>query len=89
MPLDETIARADVKVSANRLWRAREILHSSIQHYGYEPKLFRKLADVLMLMCDTPAAGKYLFLTVDEPTGQQAEAINVFLSRSANQGYEG
>ena len=82
MPLSQTFANADSQISQGKLWRAKEILQSSIPNYGNEPLLFQKLGDVMLLMGDTLQAGKYYFICIDVPDDHQKAAIDLFVSRS-------
>ncbi len=43
MALASTLKRAEDEIENGRLWRAKEILSSSISTYGYEPALFEPM----------------------------------------------
>ena len=79
MPLKETLDRAANEVENNRLWRARDILCSSVQTYGYVPELFRSIGDMMLQMGDEPQAGKYYLLSVSDPTETELKAMDCFL----------
>lgn len=87
MTIESTIVRANKEIQSKRLWRAKEILGSSISTYEYSPELLYAFANVLLLMGDTPEAGKYFLLSVDTPTEAELDAIKIFLSRSENLSY--
>ena len=87
MTVESTISRADDEVANGRLWRAKEILGSSISNYGYSRDILRALATVLLQMGDDLEAGKFLLLSIDTPTEAEMDAINLFLSRCDDQNY--
>ena len=82
MPLKETLDRAANEVENNRLWRARDILCSSVQTYGYVPELFRSIGDMMLQMGDEPQAGKYYLLSVSDPTETELKACLLYTSPS-------
>ncbi len=88
MSLESTISKANKEVEQGRLWRAKEILGSSLSTYGYSPELVGALAEVLLKMGDDLEAGKYLLLSVDVPSESQRSAIDLFLSRCSTQNYQ-
>lgn len=82
MPLENTLRKASEERLAGRRWRARDILRSSLSQYGYEPRLYQALGDVLQEMGDLPLAGQYFLLSCEAPSTQQEEAIQVFLEQN-------
>lgn len=88
MPVDKTIARANEEVAANRLWRAREILGSSISTYGYSREIYQALGEVLLKMGDELEAVKCFLLSVDNPNQPQMDAIKLFLTRCSPHDYK-
>lgn len=88
MTVESTISRADAEIGNGRLWRAREILGSSIVTYGYSREIFYALAKVLLEMGEDLEAGKYLLLSVDTPSDTELCAINVFLSRCNDRNFQ-
>jgi hypothetical protein len=87
MTIESTISRAADEIANGRLWRAKEILGSSISTYGYSREVFHALAKVLRQMGDDLEAGKFLLLAVDKPSASEYDAINLFLSRYEDQNY--
>ena len=87
MTIESTISRADIETANGRLWRAREILGSSIPTYGYSREIFNALATVLLKMGDELEAGKYFLLSIDIPTETERVAIDVFLGRCNDRNY--
>jgi len=81
MTVETTISRAEKEIENGRLWRAKEILASSIATYGYSRELLLVLAEVLLKMGDDLEAGKYFLLTVDKPSDREMDAISIFLAR--------
>jgi hypothetical protein len=87
MSVQSTISRAEAELANGRLWRAKEILGSSISVYGYSRDLLQSMANVLLRMGDDLEAGKYFLLSVETPTPSQREFIELFLSRCGDQKY--
>ncbi|MBM3967691.1 MAG: hypothetical protein FJ308_21940 [Planctomycetes bacterium] len=87
MTIESTISRAAAEIANGRLWRAKEILGSSISTYGYSREVFRAFANVLLQMGDDLEAGKFLLLAVDKPSASELDAINLFLARYEDQSY--
>jgi hypothetical protein len=81
MTIESTISRAADEITNGRLWRAKEILGSSVSTYGYSREVFHALAKVLRQMGDELEAGKFLLLAVDKPSASELDAINLFLAR--------
>lgn len=81
MTVESTIARANAEIVNGRLWRAKEILSSSLSTYGYSPNIYLAYANLLLQAGDDLAAGKYYLLSVDEPDEAQKRAIDLFLTR--------
>lgn len=75
MTIESTIRRARSEIEGGRLWRAKEILASSIPHYGYSIEIYRAYADVLIELGDELKAGGYYLLSVDEPNNRQERAM--------------
>ncbi|MFT5301241.1 MAG: hypothetical protein ACI87E_003651 [Mariniblastus sp.] len=88
MTIDNTLSRVDHELMQGRLWRAKEILGSSLSTYGYARKILRNYADVLMRMGDELEAGKYYLLSVDSPNESEQAAIELFFSRFAKVSYQ-
>ena len=88
MTVANTLSRADQEIQRGRLWRAKEILSSSLEQYEYSPEIYRKYAEVLLLMGDDLEAGRFLLLSVDEPNESELAAIRLFVERYKNDGYE-
>ena len=89
MPAESTLERVEKEIANGRLWRAKEILRSSIANVGYSKPILHRLADVLLSMNDDMEAGKYFLLAVDEPNARQLAAMELFLTRYARQGFRG
>lgn len=87
MTVDATIQRALSAIAEGRLWRAKEILSSSIPQYGYSMELYRTYADLLYKMGDDLQAGRYYLLSIDEPSVAQANAMELFLSKHQKSGW--
>ncbi len=87
MTIESTISRAKEEIERGRLWRAKEILASSIANYGYSQELLLVLAEVLLKMGDDLDAGKYFLLSVDSPSDSEMAAISTFLTRYNNHSY--
>jgi hypothetical protein len=87
MTVEATIQRALSAIEEGRLWRAKEILSSSIPQYGYSTELYRAYADLLFKMGDELQAGRYYLLSIDEPSVAQANAMELFLSRHRKSGW--
>ncbi len=81
MTVESTLSRSNEQIQLGRLWRAKEILSSSIHNYGYSRDIFHRLAEVLLSMGDDLEAGKYFLLSVDDPNERQLATIKLFLSR--------
>jgi len=88
MTVEKTIERAESEARCGRLWRAKEILSSSCVTYGYEPDLYRTLAEVLMKMGDDLEAGRFYLLCVASPTEKEKSAMDLYLSRNASGSYQ-
>ncbi|GAB5405951.1 MAG: hypothetical protein Aurels2KO_41820 [Aureliella sp.] len=86
--IDSTIAKAKLEADDGRLWRAREILTSSIPNYGYSKLLMRQLAEISIAMGDDIDAGKYLLLSTDHPDATECTLIATFLSRASGSNYQ-
>jgi uncharacterized protein DUF6584 len=78
-----TLERAENEVAQGRLWRAKEILQSSIPNFGYNVELFEMLGVVLLKMGDLPEAGKFLFLSGIRMS-EYDPAIEIFLRKYGN-----
>lgn len=87
MTVETTLSRVEEEIANGRLWRAKEILGSSISNYGYSRPILFQLATVLHDMGDKVESGKYFLLSVDSPNETQLSAIELFLSRHPTQGY--
>jgi|LakMenEpi03Aug12_release.lakeMendotaPanAssembly.Ray.scaffolds.fasta_scaffold827288_1 hypothetical protein len=87
MTIESTISRAADEITNGRLWRAKEILGSSVSTYGYSREVFHALAKVLRQMGDELEAGKFLLLAVDKPSASELDAINLFLARYDDKNY--
>ncbi len=68
MALASTLKRAEDEIENGRLWRAKEILSSSISTYGYEPALFRAYAQLVFQLGDRMEAGRFFLLSAIAPT---------------------
>jgi hypothetical protein len=74
------LARVRMEVDANRLWRAKEILHSNLVRYGLDVELCERYGCILHQLGDELEAGKYLFLSgVRKP--EYEPPINLFVRR--------
>jgi hypothetical protein len=71
--------RVNSEVQAGRLWRAKEILQGSIRS-KYDPRVFERYGQILLLMRDNVEAGKYLFLSGSRKP-EYEEAITLFTKR--------
>ena len=74
------LEHADKELAQGRLWRAKEILQSTIPNAGYDPELFERLGLVLLKMGDLREAGRYLFLS-GRRESEYEESIGLFLAR--------
>ena len=81
MTIESTIERARAEIESGRLWRAKEILASSLATYGFSRAINLAYADVLYSLGDRLDAGKYYLLSVDEPNQVQRPAVQLFLDR--------
>ena len=84
MTIESTIERANAEIASGRLWRAKEILSSSLSTYGYSREICLAYADVLISLGDKLDAGKFYLLSVDVPTEKQLPAVQLFLKRYQN-----
>ncbi|HXD30397.1 MAG TPA: DUF6584 family protein [Pyrinomonadaceae bacterium] len=75
-----TLEKAEKELARGNLWRAKEILQSSILHAGYDLALFEMLGTVLLRMGDMHEAGRFLFLSGARKMDYEA-AIGIFLER--------
>lgn len=81
MTITKTIQRAQAESSDGRLWRAKEILASSLSAYGYSREIYLAYANVLVQLGDHLDAGRFYLLSVDEPDDQQRPLVVLFLKR--------
>ena len=81
MTIAKTIQRAQAELSDGRLWRAKEILASSLSAYGYSREIYLAYANVLVQLGDQLEAGRFYLLSVDEPDDQQRPLVELFLKR--------
>lgn len=81
MTIAKTIQRAEAELSDGRLWRAKEILASSLSAYGYSREIYLAYANVLVQLGDQLEAGRFYLLSVDEPDDQQRPLVELFLKR--------
>lgn len=81
MTIVKTIQRAQAELSDGRLWRAKEILASSLSAYGYSREIYLAYANVLDQTGDHLEAGRFYLLSVDEPDVQQRQLMELFLKR--------
>lgn len=88
MTVDNTISRANQQLLLGQTWRAKEILSSSIPNYEYSKELFYALGSILLQMGDDLEAGKFLLLSVDQPTNNEEKAIKIFLERRRKNHYK-
>lgn len=89
MPLEQTLENARSELAAGQAWRAKEILQGSLRNYGYQTRLYRLYGQVLLSVGDTLQAGKFLFLSADDPADLEQTAIDLFLSRHGKRGLHG
>jgi len=89
MPLDKTIANAQAELEANRKWRAKEIIVSSLKNYDYHEDLFAFYGEILLSMNDSLQAGRYLFFSKENFTKEEQIAVDVFIERHSPNGYQG
>ncbi len=82
MTVNSTISRANQEIRQENLWRAKEILGSSLSTYSHSPDLMYTYANVLMQMGDLLEAGRFVLLAVESPTGSELDAIELFLART-------
>jgi hypothetical protein len=87
MTVDSTIQRAKRESASGRLWRAKEILGSSIPEYGYSPDIFMAYADVLLAMGDDLDAGRFYLLSIDQPDSRQERVMRMFLQRHKSESW--
>jgi len=80
MALEKTLLKAKTELDNGNMWRAKEILQSSINIYGYNPELFEFIGIVLLKMNDFLDAGRYLFLSGVEKS-EYNEPIELFRMR--------
>ena len=88
MTVEKTISRATEEIANGRLWRAKEILSSSISTYGYSRPVLQQLGEVLLQMSDDLEAGKFLLLSTDKPNEKELVAIELFLKRYGSLDYQ-
>lgn len=84
MTIESTLERSKEEIGAGRLWRAKEILASSLATYGYSREIYLAYADVLYALGDKLDSGKYYLLSVEEPSESQQQSIQLFLDRFEN-----
>ncbi len=84
MTIQSTLEKAEAEATQGRLWRAKEILASSLVNYGYSREIYLALANLFAEMGESLEAGKYYLLSVDEPSKAQKQQIDVFLARHRN-----
>ncbi len=68
MTIQSTLEKAEAEATQGRLWRAKEILASSLVNYGYSREIYLALANLFAEMGESLEAGKYYLLSVDEPS---------------------
>ncbi len=88
MTVKSTIERANIEMAAGRHWRAKEILASSLQTYGYSREIFYAYANILLALGDDLEAGRFYLLSVDEPDAAQSRVMELFLTRYRNGGWQ-
>ncbi len=81
MTIAKTIQRAQAELTDGRLWRAKEILASSLAAYGYSREIYLAYANVLVQLGDQLEAGRFFLLSVDNPDDQQRQLVELFLKR--------
>lgn len=88
MTVKSTIERANIEIAAGRHWRAKEILASSLQTYGYSREIYYAYANLLLALGDDLEAGRFYLLSVDEPDAAQSRVMELFLARYRNDGWQ-
>lgn len=88
MTIESTIQRAGKEIAEGRLWRAKEILSSSVSTYGFSREIFVAYANLLLRMGDDFDAGRYYLLSVDEPDESQKRVMSLFMQRYRNDGWQ-
>ena len=87
MNVQSTLMRANKELQKGRIWRAKEILASSLPNYGFNAALYEQYANVLMQMGDELEAGRFYLLCVEQPDLNQQRAIDLFVTRHAKKSY--
>lgn len=80
MAIDKTIGRAKAEIENKRYWRAKEILHGSLNTYGYDTELYEIYGVTLLKMGDLLEAGRFLFLSAKRKE-EYNESIEIYKRR--------
>lgn len=88
MTVESTIERASTEIATGRQWRAKEILASSLQTYGYSREIYYAYANLLLGLGDDLEAGRFYLLSVDEPDTDQSRVMELFLTRYRNDDWQ-
>jgi len=78
--VDRLLAKVEAEISADRLWRAREMLQGSMAIYPTDVRVLESYGRLLDRLGDRVEAGKYLFLSGVRGADVD-DAISLFISR--------
>jgi len=78
--VSQTLQKISEALADDKLWLAREHYSSLTRICGYDQSIYKEYADLLLLMREDLAAGKFYFLS-GERSGEAQRCIELFMKR--------
>jgi hypothetical protein len=83
-PVHGIFRRVDEEISSGRVWRAKEMLDGYVRSAAFDPVIYERYGQILLLMQDKLNAGRFLFLS-GVSRKEYEEPIALFMARYARQ----